>query len=122
MVFRTKDEFACKSHSFGAPPNFSSNDVHIQLTVNNKDNLGPTYQAAVAWVETVSSNTFTACVRTSGPCCKSSSLGYREIVIPYLAYVGTPSYGARGTAVIPLWTAGTECHLVPLSGRVSKPQ
>ena len=120
VKIQTKDEFLCKTQSFGGTPKkFSSSDVHIQLTVSNKDNLGPTYQAAVTWVENIKNSEFTICIRTSGPCCKSSSLGYREIVIQYLAFVGTPSNGLYGTEVLPMWTTGTECKLVPLRKRVS---
>ena len=119
MKFETSGEFGCTTATLKTP--FASSGVKVQVAMYNYlDDLKPTYEAGVAWVENVSAGKFTACVRISGPCCPSSSSGKRAVGIPYVAYTGSPSRGLDGSVNVPLWTTGTKCITVPLSGMVSE--
>ena len=118
VTFQTTGGFGCTTTTLKTP--FSSSDVKVQLALyNDLDDLKPTYEAAVAWVEQVAADKFTTCVRISGPCCPSSSSGKRSVGLPYIAYTGKPSRGVDGFINVPLWTTGTKCVLVPITGVVS---
>ena len=117
VTFTTTGEFGCNTTTLTTP--FTSGDVKVQIALYNyRDDLKPTYEAAVAWVERVAANKFTICVRISGPCCPSSSSKSRSIDLPYIAYTGKPSRGVDGSISLPLWTTGTKCVLVPITGMV----
>ena len=68
----------------------------------------------VGWVERVNTSGFEACVATSGPIRPR-----REVTVQWLAYDEVPSQGREGIMDIPLWTTGTECVTVDLSGQAS---
>lgn len=68
----------------------------------------------VGWVENVNASGFEACVSTSGPIRPS-----REVTVQWLTYDVVPSQGREGIEDIPLWTTGTECVTLDLSGHVS---
>ena len=103
-------EHLCHSLSFKTP--FTEGDyVRVQLSYHQSV---PTYEAVVGWVERVNASSFEACVATSGPIRPR-----REVTVQWLAYDAVPSQGKEGVMDIPLWTTGTECVTVDLSGQVS---
>lgn len=103
-------EHFCHSLSFETP--FADKEhVRVQLSYHQS---APTYEAVVGWVESVNASGFEACVATSGPIRPR-----REVTVQWLAYEVVPSQGKEGIKDIPLWTTGTECVTVDLSGQVS---
>ncbi|EDO36335.1 predicted protein [Nematostella vectensis] len=112
-------EFQCKSFAFS--PAFSSADVtagiHVQISLYMTDLPGPTYEPAVGWVENVTPSGFTSCVETSAEITST-----RAVTLQWMAFAGNPENGLAGTAVVPLFTAGTECVDVDFIGvKFSKP-
>ena len=102
--------FQCKSISFASSFTGSSSDVRVQIALHE---VGPTFEAAVPWVEFVTLTGFTACVETAGP-----KNGGRIINVQYIAFVSVPSGGVAGVQAIPLHTAGTKCVEIVPSGMV----
>ena len=102
--------FQCKPISFDSSFTGSSSDVRVQISLHE---VGPTFEASVSWVESVSLTGFTACVETAGP-----MNGGRVINVQYVAFVGVPSGGMAGVQAIPLYTAGTKCVEVLTTGKV----
>lgn len=91
------EDYLCKAFSFPVP---FAVVPHVQLALRNNAGV---YEAAVAWVEQVNSNSFTACVTASGPIS-----GNRTITIQWLAYT-TVTGGLFARQSITTWTAGTKC-------------
>ena len=100
-------------HLLTFKPPFSNDDlIRVQLSYHQSG--GPTYEAVVGWVERVNASGFEACVATSGPIRPT-----REVTVQWLAYEVLPSGGKEGIKLVPLWTTGTTCVTVDLTGQVS---
>lgn len=103
-------EHLCHPVSFKTP---FTDDEHIRIQLSYHQSA-PTYEAVVGWVERINASGFEACVATSGPIRPG-----REVTVQWFAYDEVPSQGREGILDIPLWTTGTECVTVDLSGQVS---
>lgn len=99
FLVSSPSDFLCKAFSFSKV--FSSTPrVQLALFMNE---TSYTYEAAVNWVEKVSTSGFTACVTASGPIS-----GNRTIILQWLAYTSVPD-GLFKDKVIKVWTTGTTC-------------
>lgn len=92
----------CKNFTF--PSSFSSDDVHVHMTVQNQSPKNNVYEAAVGWVEGVTRTQFTGCVVTAG-----KGFSYRKLSADWLAFQGTPSGSQTGRMAVPIFTTGSVC-------------
>ncbi|KAJ7393389.1 hypothetical protein OS493_006361 [Desmophyllum pertusum] len=95
-VAENKD-YNCKVFPFN--PAFNSNNVRVQLSLRSTN-----YQAAVTWVEEVTSTGFSGCVATSG-----RIDGSRTVALLWIAYQTISNGAYEKKLSIPLWTTGTKC-------------
>ncbi|EDO49493.1 predicted protein [Nematostella vectensis] len=106
FLVSSPSDFLCKTIPFSTP--FATDSVHVQITLHMDEQSGPTYEAAVNWVEQVCREGFTTCVSASGPVS-----GNRTVTVQWLAYTSIPdNKGLHSTVSIDRWTAGTKCTAV----------
>jgi len=93
------EDYKCKVFSFGENSG-ATNNVHVQLRLRLN-----AYQAAVSWIESISSIGFTGCVAISGPATAEN------IHLTWVAFEPSDVSGVGLTRAenIPMWTTGTKC-------------
>ncbi|XP_078382514.1 uncharacterized protein LOC144665201 isoform X1 [Oculina patagonica] len=93
--------------------------LEVQITVNHIDtkDMSFVHDAAVAWVENVAYNQFTACVMAAG---YNERKSYANVTVDWMTYQGAPVGGVAGEARISQWWTGTTCKAVNFpSGKFS---
>ncbi|KAJ7382884.1 hypothetical protein OS493_031942 [Desmophyllum pertusum] len=85
--------------------------TEVQITVNHIDSSDKSYvhDAAVAWVENVNYDRFTACVMATGFNERKSNA---NVSVDWMAYQGAPVGGVAGEEGISQWWTGTTCKAV----------
>ena len=85
--------------------------IEVQLTVNHIDTSDKLYvhDAAVSWVENISTHQFTACVMAAGFNERKSNA---NVTVDWMAYQGAPVGGVSGKERMSQWWTGTTCKTV----------
>ncbi|XP_066022454.1 uncharacterized protein [Pocillopora verrucosa] len=85
--------------------------IEVQLTVNHIDTSDKLYvhDAAVSWVENISTHRFTACVMAAGFNERKSNA---NVTVDWMAYQGAPVGGVAGEERMSQWWTGTTCKTV----------
>ena len=104
-------EFKCQRITFTS--SFPSQPINVQLSLH-EDEAADTYEAAVSWIEQVSQTGFTGCVATSGPIILS-----RRVDLEWIAFDVVPTRCMAGIQSVSLWTTGTKCVTVLMTGMVT---
>lgn len=98
-----QEYFACGNITFKTT--FTTSDIHIHTTLFNKDPSGNTYEAAVDWVEGVTSQGFKACAVTAGPV-----RDMKTLVVNWMAFEGTTEGMEVGRHTLQNFVSGTACE------------
>ncbi|PFX13943.1 Brevican core protein, partial [Stylophora pistillata] len=85
--------------------------IEVQITVNHIDTSDKSYvhDAAVPWVENISTDQFTACVMAAGFNERKSNA---NVTLDWMAYQGAPVGGVAGEEQTSQWWTGTTCKAV----------
>ena len=87
--------------------------IHVQLTVNhvNYSDASFVHEAVTAWVESVNTTQFTACVTRAG---RNDYPADSFASVDWIAYQGAPTGGISGEELFPTWWTGTICQRVTI--------
>ena len=85
----------------------------MQLTVNhvNYSDASFVHEAAAAWVESVNTTQFIACVTRAG---RNDYPADSFASVDWIAYQGAPKGGISGEELFPTWWTGTICQTVTI--------
>ncbi|XP_022808410.1 uncharacterized protein LOC111345401 [Stylophora pistillata] len=94
--------------------------IEVQITVNHIDTSDKSYvhDAAVPWVENISTDQFTACVMAAGFNERKSNA---NVTLDWMAYQGAPVGGVAGEEQTSQWWTGTTCKAVNFPSFNSSP-
>ena len=87
--------------------------IHVQLTVNhvNYSDASFVHEAVTAWVESVNTTQFTACVTRAG---RNDYPADSFASVDWIAYQGAPTGGISGEELFPTWWTGAICQTVTI--------
>ncbi|XP_066023267.1 uncharacterized protein [Pocillopora verrucosa] len=114
-------EDQCETFNFQRFVFYPHSKIHVQLTVNhvNYSDASFVHEAVTAWVESVNTTQFTACVTRAG---RNDYPADSFASVDWIAYQGAPTGGISGEELFPTWWTGAICQTVTIpSGTYSNP-